>query len=101
MAGGSAEAETEQEPAEADDRPAPDEDASDRGQAEEEEGKEAGRRREVADRDRERADPAERALQLLLVAEASEIGLVASLLVGGRCRGIHHERALQSELTRN
>src|SRR5439155_22295450 len=59
------------------DRPAPDEDAADGRQAEREEREDARGRRDVAEGDREGAEDAERAAQLLLVAELREVGLVA------------------------
>src|SRR5207248_6975134 len=73
-----------------DDRPAPDEDTADRRQSEEEEGEDARRRRDVAERDGERAEAAERALQLLLVAEPCEIRLVARRLVRRRFVDVNH-----------
>ena len=78
------------------DWPAPEEDAANRGQAEEEEREDAGRRRDVAEGDGERAEDAERAAQLLLVAEAGEIVLVARSLDGRLVVDVHH--ALPSKL---
>src|SRR5207237_10420204 len=71
------EAERDDELPERDDRPAPDEDPADGRQAEREEREDAGGGRDVAEGDREGAEDAERAAQLLLVAELREIGLVA------------------------
>src|SRR5262249_18211576 len=77
------EPERDDELPERDDRPAPDEDAADRRQAEREQREDAGRRRDVAERDREGAEDAERAAKLLLVAELGEIGLVPGRLGRG------------------
>src|SRR5207247_85202 len=73
-----------------DDRPAPDEDASDGDEAEGEEREDARRRRDVAERHGERTESAERALQLLLVAEPREIRLVARRLAPSRILEINH-----------
>jgi amino acid transporter len=51
--------------------------AADRGQAEREQREDAGRRRDVAECDREGAEHAERSAELLGVAELREVGLVA------------------------
>src|SRR5436305_1863964 len=67
-----------------------DEDTADRREPEEEEGEDAGRRRDVAGCGGERAETAERALQLLLVAEPCEIRLVARRLVRRRFVDANH-----------
>src|SRR5208282_564945 len=63
-------------------RPGPDEHPTEGGQAQREQGEDAGRRRYVAERDGERAEQPERALELLGVAEAGEIGGVPFLPAG-------------------
>ena len=78
--------------AQRDHRPGPDEHPAQRGQAQREQGEDAGRRRDVAERDRERAEQPERPLEFLRVAEPGEILGVpflpagsawVSLLIGG------------------
>jgi hypothetical protein len=78
-----------------DDRPAPEEDAADCREAQEKEREDAGRRRDVAERDSEGAEDAETAAQLLLVAEARKISLVARRLAGRLVVDVHHAGALQ------
>ena len=81
VAGDLREVQRDDELAERDHRPGPDEHPAQRGQAEREQGEDPGRRRDVAERHRERAAEPERAFQLLLVAVLGEVGGV--LLVGG------------------
>ena len=85
VAGHLGEVERDQELARRHHRPGPDEHPADRGQAQREQGEDAGRGRDVAEGDRERAAQPERALQLLLVAELGEVG------------GIPFVRAAESE----
>ncbi|HYT52431.1 MAG TPA: hypothetical protein VEL10_09540 [Gaiellaceae bacterium] len=66
-----------------------------RRQAEEEEREDAGRRRDVAECDGERAEDAEGAAKLLLVTEALEVGLVARSLARRLVADVHHADALQ------
>ena len=79
--------------AQRDDRPTPEEDAADRRQAEEKEREDAGRRRDVAECDGERAENAQCAAKLLLVSEAGEIGRVASRLAWRLVVDVHHTGA--------
>ena len=77
------EVERDDELAERDHRPGPDEHPAEGGQAQREQGEDPRRRRDVAERDRERAAQPERAPQLLLVAVLREVGGVLRVLVGG------------------
>src|SRR6266566_5551845 len=83
-----------------DDRPAPDEHASDRRQSEEEEGEDAGRRRDIRERDGERAEDTQRPPQLLLVSESLEVSFVAPRLSRRRVVNFRHRSSSRSRLPR-
>ena len=82
VAGHLGEVQRDDELAERDHRPGPDEHPAQGGQAQREQGEDAGRRRDVAERDRERAEQPERPLEFLLVAEAGQVGGVPVLPAG-------------------
>jgi hypothetical protein len=82
VAGHLGEVERHDELPERDDWPGPDEHPADRGQAQREQGEDPGRRRDVAERDRERAEQPERALEFLLIAEPGQVGGIPLLLAG-------------------
>ena len=93
VAGHLGEVQRDDELAERDDRPGPDEHPAQRGQAQREQGEDAGRRRDVAERDRERAEHPERPLEFLLVAETGQVGGIP-VLSDGRFSASTHDGGL-------
>src|ERR1700677_1104095 len=89
MAGYLGEVERDDELAERDDRPGPDEHPAQGGQAQREQGEDAGRRRDVAERDRERAEQPERALEFLVVAESGQVSGTRLLPAGNLGASAH------------
>src|SRR5215472_6528829 len=82
MAGHLGEVERDDELADRHHRPGPDEDPAQGRQTEREQREDAGRWRDIAERDRPRAEQPEAAFQLLLVPELGQVGGILSVITG-------------------